>query len=99
MDDISVERTGVRAVGSTGSAGHAPLTRTNGALGIGAAAFGAVALGATAIGAFAIGRLAIGALALKRARVRTLMVDHLEVRRLHGGELVVDNVESSLREG
>src|SRR5918993_1588496 len=99
MDDIRVERTGVRAVASAGNADHQPLTRATGTLGIGAAAFGAVALGATAIGALAIGRLAINALALKRARVRTLTVDHLQVRRLHVGELIVHNVEPSLREG
>jgi hypothetical protein len=34
--------------------------------------------------------VAIGALALKRGRIHRLRVDHLEVRRLHVGELTRD---------
>jgi hypothetical protein len=58
---------------------------------IGAVAIGALAVGAMAIGALAIGRLAVGAVALKRGRVRSLVIDHLDVRRLHVGELVIDS--------
>jgi hypothetical protein len=36
-------------------------------------------------------RMAIGAVALKRGRVRSLMIDHLDVRRLHVRELVIDS--------
>jgi hypothetical protein len=50
---------------------------------IGAVTFGALALSATAIAALAIGRLTVGAHVLKRGRVRSLVVDTLEVRRLH----------------
>jgi hypothetical protein len=65
--------------------------RRTSATAVGAAAFGAVALGATAIGALAIGRLAVGAFAMKRGRVHSLSVDHLEVRRPHIRELVIDS--------
>ena len=67
--------------------GQLPATRV---LPVGAAALGAVALGTAALGAVAIGRLAIGAFAMRRGRVRTLIVDNLEVRRLHVGELTTD---------
>jgi len=89
MNDVQTEPTGVREVEPASAAGQ-QTPRTASALGIGAVAFGAVALGATAIGALAVGRLAVGAFALKRGRVRTLIVDHLEVRRLYVGELIID---------
>jgi hypothetical protein len=43
------------------------------------------------MGVLAIGRLAVGALVLKRGRVQSLMLDTLDVRRLHVLELVVDS--------
>jgi hypothetical protein len=73
--------------------------RTTRALGLGAVAFGAFALGATAIGALAIGRLAVGAFSMRRGRLRTLTVDHLEVRRLHIGDLTVDSGAPGVRSG
>lgn len=50
---------------------------------IGAVALGAVALGAFAIGAIAIGRLAIGGLVVRRAKLGSVEIDDLTVRRLH----------------
>jgi hypothetical protein len=47
-----------------------------------ALALGAVALGAIAIGAVAVGRLAVGRLVIKKARLGTLEVDELTVRKL-----------------
>jgi hypothetical protein len=44
----------------------------------------ALGLGAAAVGAVALGATAIG-------RVRTLTVDHLDVRRLHVGTLTIDS--------
>jgi hypothetical protein len=43
---------------------------------------GAVALGAFAIGAIAIGRMAIGGLVVRRARLGSVEIDDLTVRRL-----------------
>jgi hypothetical protein len=49
---------------------------------VGALALGAVALGAFAIGAIAIGRLAIGVMVVRRAKLGSLEIDDLTVRRL-----------------
>ena len=91
MDDVQIGQTDVRdGEPSTRTAARDQTpTRYGRALSLGAIAFGAFAIGATAIGALAIGRLAVGAFAMKRGRVRTLTVDHLEVRRLHVGELTI----------
>jgi len=62
---------------------------------IGPVAVGALALGAVAVGALAIGRLAVGTVALKRGRVRSLVIDDLDVRRLHVHELVIDSGRST----
>jgi hypothetical protein len=78
---------------TTAPAANKPV-RARGAGAMGAAALGALALGATAIGALAIGRFAVGALAVKRGRVRSLIVDDLEVRRLHIHEFVIDGHRS-----
>ena len=48
-----------------------------------AAAVGAAALGTLAVGAIAIGTLAIGGLVVRKARFRTVEIDHLTVHRLH----------------
>jgi hypothetical protein len=53
-----------------------------------AAAIGACAIGATAFGAVAIGRVAVGAFAARRGHIRTLTIDHLNVRNLR-----VDNAQ------
>jgi hypothetical protein len=50
---------------------------------------GALACGALAVGALAIGRLAIGSLGVGRARMRSMDIDDLHVRRLRVGELEV----------
>ena len=55
----------------------------------GALAVGALALGATAIGVLAIGRAVIGSAAIKRGYARSLVVDWLEVRRLHIRDLAL----------
>jgi len=80
MNDEQIDRRDIRQV----------QPRATRAAAIGAAALGALALGSAAFGAVAIGRLAIGAFAMRRGRVPTLIVDNLEVRRLHVGELTVD---------
>ena len=51
------------------------------ALARGAVAVGALALGAFAVGTLAIGSLVIGRLTLGRARIKTLEIDHLIIRR------------------
>ena len=61
------------------------------AVAVGAFALGAFAIGALAIGAIAIGRLAVGAFVLKRGHVRSLVVEDLDVLRLHVRELAVDS--------
>jgi hypothetical protein len=91
MNDVQFGPEGIRAVQPSTAAADQRPTRINHAFRLGAVALGALALGATAIGALAIGRLAVGALAMKRGRIRTLTVDHLEVRRLHIGELTSDS--------
>jgi hypothetical protein len=50
---------------------------------MGALAIGAAALGAFAIGAIAIGRFAIGGLAVRKAKLGSVEIDDLTVRRLH----------------
>jgi hypothetical protein len=92
MNDVQFDQEGFRAVQSSArnAAEDGRPERINRAVRLGAVALGAFALGATAIGALAIGSVAVGAFVLKRGRVRTLTVDHLEVRRLHIGELTSD---------
>ena len=60
----------------------AARSRANPGVGLLALALGAAALGAVAICAVAIGRLAVGGLVIKRARLGTLEVDELTVRKL-----------------
>jgi len=52
----------------------------------GAAALGALALGAFALGAAAYGAVAIGRLIVGKARVRTLEIDELIIKRFSLGE-------------
>ena len=62
-----------------------PLTLPDvrvGAARIGAMALGAMALGAFALGAVAIGRLAVGGLFIRKARLGSVEIDDLTVRRL-----------------
>ena len=53
-----------------------------GALAVGATAVGTLARGALALGALAIGALAVGRLAIGQARIRKLVIDELQVRRI-----------------
>jgi nitrate reductase gamma subunit len=59
-----------------------PGTRPGPAASLVAVALGAAAVGAIAIGALAIGRLAINRLTVRKAKLATLEVDELIVRRL-----------------
>jgi hypothetical protein len=86
--DHSGAASGARALDRSRPGGTTLSTRTAAA---GALAIGALAIGALAIGALAIGRLSIGGLALKRGRARSVVLEELDVGRLHVRELVIDS--------
>ena len=56
-----------------------------------ATAIGAVAVGAFAIGALAIGRLAIRRLAVANAKLKSLEIEDLTVKRRHAAEVTVSD--------
>jgi hypothetical protein len=69
-------------------------TRSSQSLGFHGVAIIATAIGAVAVGAFAIGALAIGRLAIRRvqldnAKIRSLEIDNLVVKRIRAADVTV----------
>ncbi len=86
---LAKEAVGASAVGASSVGASAVGASARGIRAVGALAVGALAIGALAVGALAIGRLVIGRLAVREARVRSLDLDEVAVKRLRVGEIVI----------